>query len=187
MENELPEFHNIRRFTDQYAPARGWGIRMTGAELKSFRVMVGLSQSELARVAGVHRNSIYYWEIKAKVSTDSSVVRRILGALDVTFSTPLASKSESGQQRVSRQDWFEWILAKQLMQKDAQISQRDSVARIRCDAKTRKGTNCRNLSEAGRRRCKFHGGMSTGPRTVEGRQRIAVAQRKRWDAIKLRN
>jgi hypothetical protein len=29
-------------------------------------------------------------------------------------------------------------------------------------------------------RCKHHGGMSTGPRTAEGRDRIAVAQKKRW-------
>jgi hypothetical protein len=35
-------------------------------------------------------------------------------------------------------------------------------------------------SEAGRRRCKFHGGLSTGPKTAEGRARIAEAQRRRW-------
>jgi hypothetical protein len=29
-------------------------------------------------------------------------------------------------------------------------------------------------------RCKLHGGLSTGPRTAEGRARIAAAQRKRW-------
>lgn len=29
-------------------------------------------------------------------------------------------------------------------------------------------------------RCKLHGGRSTGPRTAEGRRRIAEAQRKRW-------
>jgi hypothetical protein len=30
-------------------------------------------------------------------------------------------------------------------------------------------------------RCKLHGGRSTGPRTAEGRQRIAEAQRRRRD------
>ena len=30
-------------------------------------------------------------------------------------------------------------------------------------------------------RCKLHGGRSTGPRSVEGRRRIAEAQRKRWE------
>jgi hypothetical protein len=34
-------------------------------------------------------------------------------------------------------------------------------------------------------RCKFHGGESTGPRTVEGRERIAEAQRARWARYRL--
>nr|WP_274594846.1 HGGxSTG domain-containing protein [Parasedimentitalea marina] len=38
------------------------------------------------------------------------------------------------------------------------------------------------MPEPGRKRCKFHGGMSTGPKTKEGRERIAAAQRKRWAA-----
>ena len=29
-------------------------------------------------------------------------------------------------------------------------------------------------------RCRLHGGMSTGPKTAEGRARIAEAQRARW-------
>ena len=51
--------------------------------------------------------------------------------------------------------------------------------RVPCGARTRKGHPCRNLSEPGRRRCKFHGGKSTGPRTAEGRARIAAAMRER--------
>ena len=31
-------------------------------------------------------------------------------------------------------------------------------------------------------RCPNHGGMSTGPKTAEGRRRIAEAQRRRWAA-----
>ena len=29
-------------------------------------------------------------------------------------------------------------------------------------------------------RCRLHGGLSTGPKTPEGRARIAEAQRRRW-------
>ena len=37
-----------------------------------------------------------------------------------------------------------------------------------CGARTRRGTSCLcKALENGR--CRFHGGMSTGPRTVEGR------------------
>jgi hypothetical protein len=52
--------------------------------------------------------------------------------------------------------------------------------RPRCGAKTRKGTPCLVRVEAGKRRCRFHGGLSTGPRTPEGKARIAAAQRRRW-------
>lgn len=38
----------------------------------------------------------------------------------------------------------------------------------------------------GRTRCKYHGGMSTGPRTAEGRARIAAALRERWAAWRAR-
>jgi hypothetical protein len=34
--------------------------------------------------------------------------------------------------------------------------------------------------EFGKARCRFHGGLSTGPKTKAGRARIAEAQRRRW-------
>ena len=39
-------------------------------------------------------------------------------------------------------------------------------------------------AEPGKARCRFHGGLSTGPRTAEGRARIAEAQRRRWRAYR---
>ena len=50
----------------------------------------------------------------------------------------------------------------------------------KCGAQTRKGTPCRARALPGKTRCKFHGGASTGPKTPEGRKRIAEAQRRRW-------
>lgn len=49
-----------------------------------------------------------------------------------------------------------------------------------CGARTRKGTACLVRVEPGKRRCRFHGGLSTGPKTEEGKARIAAAQRRRW-------
>ena len=58
--------------------------------------------------------------------------------------------------------------------------------RPRCGARTRAGPPCvasavwdqaRNQARNGR--CRFHGGASTGPRTPEGRARIAAANRLR--------
>lgn len=38
-----------------------------------------------------------------------------------------------------------------------------------CGAKTRAGTPCQNSRLFKNGRCKLHGGLSTGPRTTEGR------------------
>jgi hypothetical protein len=38
--------------------------------------------------------------------------------------------------------------------------------------------------ELGKARCRFHGGLSTGPKTEAGRARIAEAQRRRWAAYR---
>ena len=42
------------------------------------------------------------------------------------------------------------------------------------------GAPCKNKAISGKRRCRFHGGLSTGPKTEAGRARIAAAQKKRW-------
>src|SRR5580693_5837131 len=49
-----------------------------------------------------------------------------------------------------------------------------------CGAKTRAGGTCLVRVEFGRARCRFHGGLSTGPKTETGRARIAEVQRRRW-------
>jgi hypothetical protein len=48
-----------------------------------------------------------------------------------------------------------------------------------CGAMTRSGQPCRAHVVPGRRRCRLHGGMSTGPRTPEGRAAIAKSNRRR--------
>src|SRR5579863_1456715 len=53
----------------------------------------------------------------------------------------------------------------------------------RCGAKTRRGTRCRCPAMANGR-CRLHGGLSTGPRTAEGIDRIrrAVTKHGRYSA-----
>lgn len=46
---------------------------------------------------------------------------------------------------------------------------------MQCGARTRSGAPCGSWPIRGRRRCRMHGGRSTGPRTAEGRARIAAA------------
>lgn len=45
----------------------------------------------------------------------------------------------------------------------------------RCHARCRDGHACRAPAVKGRRRCKLHGGLSTGPRTPEGKVRALAA------------
>ncbi|MDQ7251020.1 HGGxSTG domain-containing protein [Dongia sedimenti] len=60
----------------------------------------------------------------------------------------------------------------------------------RCGAKTRSGDSCYCRPEPGKKRCKLHGGRSTGPKTPEGMARTLTALRagyQRWRARQSRN
>lgn len=48
-----------------------------------------------------------------------------------------------------------------------------------CGAMTRRGTSCRLKATYASGRCKLHGGLSTGPRTEAGKERIREGQRRR--------
>jgi hypothetical protein len=45
---------------------------------------------------------------------------------------------------------------------------------LTCGAKTRAGTPCKRTDLYRSGRCKFHGGMSTGPLSLEGKQKVAL-------------
>lgn len=45
--------------------------------------------------------------------------------------------------------------------------------RVICGARTRQGRPCVRRSVPGKRRCPNHGGLSTGPKTAEGKARVA--------------
>ena len=49
---------------------------------------------------------------------------------------------------------------------------------IRCGAKTRSGVPCAKFPKEGKRRCRLHGGLSTGPKTDAGREAISAANTK---------
>jgi hypothetical protein len=56
-----------------------------------------------------------------------------------------------------------------------------------CSAKSRSGVACKKKVIPGKTKCRYHGGLSTGPKTEAGKARIAAAQRLRWQRFKLRN
>ncbi len=48
------------------------------------------------------------------------------------------------------------------------------LSELTCGAKTRKGTPCKRKDIYRSGRCKFHGGLSTGPTSEEGKRRSAM-------------
>ena len=65
------------------------------------------------------------------------------------------------------------------MKKNIEVRPHASPPResARCDARTRRGTPCKTRAMANGR-CRMHGGLSTGPRTAEGIERIRLALTK---------
>ncbi len=62
---------------------------------------------------------------------------------------------------------------------------RDLYPEGRCLAKNRKGTPCKirlavYLCKNGKLRCRYHGGLSSGPRSPEGKERALNALREGW-------
>lgn len=45
-----------------------------------------------------------------------------------------------------------------------------------CGARTRNSSRCSKMVVPGKKRCRYHGGLSTGPKTEVGKQRIREGQ-----------
>ena len=131
---------------------------MTGEELKALRRAKGLSRPELAFLCGLHPDSVKYWEYKTQVNTWGHAPALILKAL--------------GRKNIVEQN------SRFSLRQTGEIS--DTLTRARhgvshlvreienelCGAKTRRGSPCRCKPVPSKRRCKLHGGLSTGPRQM---------------------
>lgn len=156
-----------------------------GAELAARRKAAGLTQRQLAAKAEVGRTAVQYWEAAPHLDPRGWAVRRMAGALGwaIRPATDTITRTRGDEVLSPFADVDAWAERQLAAYRDRE-AQRAARRRVVCGAKTRKGTPCRNKSEPGRRRCKFHGGMSTGARTPEGIERIREAQRRRWASDK---
>lgn len=153
---------------------------LTGGDLRAKRKAANLSQAGLAQAAGIGRQAVSYWENKPALDLRGWACKRMLAALGILPVLPPQTRARGdGLLPI-------WAATERRAMEQARAAaekpeaQRLARLRVPCGATTRKGQPCRMKSEPGRRRCKFHGGCSTGPRTPEGRARIAEAQRRRW-------
>ena len=81
----------------------------------------------------------------------------------------------SAQARMTSEALPDWLL-RTLARTENRTKQ---ATRVTCGAKRhRDGLPCQALSEPNKRRCRFHGGRSTGPRTAEGKARALANLRK---------
>jgi hypothetical protein len=129
---------------------------LTPARLRGMRLFLGWSRQELARRSGLHFCTIRYWE-KASAPVHGLTFRRITDAF-----------AAAG---------YAWPV-----DIDA-LSERKQGQGARCGARTRQGTPCNLYRMQGKRRCRLHGGLSTGPKTEAGRERAMRALMGRQELI----
>jgi transcriptional regulator with XRE-family HTH domain len=141
-------------------------------DLRQIRKRAGWSQQELAARAGIHVQTVKYWESERPGADRSGAACRMMAdaftAAGVPARIPSFKRGHAALQRPASQP-----PTKQNRPANPKIAHR-------CGAKTRKGSPCQMKPQPGKRRCALHGGLSTGPATDAGRARIAEAQRARW-------
>lgn len=147
---------------------------ITGKALAERRKAAGYTQTDLARLIGCGRHAVSYWETKPALSLRWGVPKQIAGLLGIPIlpriRQPRVTAWGAACERACR------IKGPVRARANQGVLQSD----VRCGAKARAGHPCKRRPEPGRKRCRNHGGKSTGPKTLEGRERIAEAQRKRW-------
>lgn len=138
------------------------------SELKSKRHALGWTQKRLAQEAETHVAAVKYWEARTGTRTGWAI-SRFAEALGVEPCPALPPR---------------FVPSPNLYAPTPQVAPRKPKRRPLCGARTRRGEPCRAKVLPGKRRCKFHGGLSTGPKTEAGKQTIREAQRNRWAAYR---
>ncbi|GAB5430575.1 MAG: hypothetical protein Devi2KO_40340 [Devosia indica] len=120
-------------------------------DMRALRAIAGLTQSGLAALAGVHRQTVAYHEARE-------------GRIDGIAPRMLREAIEAQGHHVPAYG-------------EAPAKIPTAPIKRHCGAKTPTGP-CHNApGKTGR--CDLHGNLSTGPKSAEGRERIAEAQRRR--------
>ncbi|WP_035267136.1 HGGxSTG domain-containing protein [Ahrensia sp. 13_GOM-1096m] len=146
---------------------------LSGIDLEAHRARAGLTQQQLAIKAECHVQTVRFWEGQRSREDCgglySKAVQRMARAMNLE---PLGeSPVQSPNGRISRED-LEAVGLGWFYDKSEPKSPRH------CNARRPDGSKCRKRPIAGKQRCAQHGGLSTGPKTAEGRKCISDARRK---------
>ena len=161
----------------------------TGSDLKKARQSCHLTQKLLAKISGLHVNSIKRLERFDRVPTSSChALEKIVAALGSAGLDEADRLLEGTVSKPLGRYLPEYNFATHSVRARAchgvLVSRKNEFAqpaqvKSRCGAKTRAGEPCKRKA-LNNGRCRNHGGLSTGPKTQEGRRRISIAQTKRW-------
>ena len=171
---------------------------VTGAQIRAARALLGWTQARLAGSAGLHPNAIAYWEGHDEIPTgvwrEPVACRRIRKSLleaGVEFlqlpllGVRLVARHNKVTNTRRRARAHHGVLRPLRPQncKTSVIPAQAVGARnpaTACAAKTRTSKPCVRRAMANGR-CLNHGGLSSGPKSDAGRQRIAEGQKQRWE------
>ena len=149
---------------------------LNAAELRACRAVLGWTQLKLAQRAGFNVRTVKYHEAKR-----GRVDGVAPGRFRDLFESAGLRLSPLPERRIEPNPglWVRVQLSDQVLPSRTPSMKPTKPLKRQCGAKTRKGNPCVAQPIPGSNRCKNHGGLSTGPKTAEGRARIAEAQRAR--------
>ncbi len=153
---------------------KGWAVRkMAGAEPKIADLLHEWATNTREREMGLTG--------RGDLQGSAAIRTRAGMGLSAGLSDYAAPNAGARNGSNSLNAFLEAVISREHIRMQEKAAQRLARLRVICGAKTtRNGTPCRNKSEPGKRRCKHHGGRSTGPWSAEGKAVIAEAQRARW-------
>lgn len=177
----------------------GRNFAISGRDIRNARLQCGLSRPQLAEAAGLHPNTVKRLETFGHVPCSSwfaaervgEALRRAGAMIDFSVAERAPLLADAGQLE-RRKDNF---LAPKtrararhgvLVESASQSGDLPSKSpKQECGARTRVGLPCR-CKPLPNGRCRLHGGLSTGPKSEAGRQRISAAQKRRWSDLSAR-
>jgi len=172
---------------------------VTGSQIRAARALLGWTRRDLARASKLHPNAIAYWEGRSEIPTgawrmpvacrhmrqallEAGIDFLVLPAVGVRLAATHNLCARTRRRARARHGVIDPPGPPKLQNSPKTLTSppHREALQPRCGAKTRTGNPCQRKSFANGR-CRNHGGLSSGPKSSEGRARIVDAQRRRWE------
>ncbi len=137
------------------------------------------SCAETARQSGLERSTVFYW-LRAEGQLSGYAPQKLRAALRSAGVDcgPTIYPQERQPAKPDPLLALDRLFGERLAKDQARLDAKAAT----CGAVRSSGKPCPAKPVPGKSRCKFHGGMSTGPKTEAGRKRLSEAMKARWQA-----